>query len=80
MKSGLFAVIPPEKRLPRGPVEGSALKTLAFPHFFPQLWKTSGGDPTAAAREATVTHAFRADKNGPAVKNLALSIDSGAEA
>jgi large subunit ribosomal protein L34 len=22
-------------------------KTVAFPQFFPQLWKTSGGDPTA---------------------------------
>src|SRR5262249_43162097 len=24
----------------------SDFRPLAFPHFFPQLWKTSGGDPT----------------------------------
>jgi len=35
------------------------VKTFAFPQFFPQLWKTSGGDPTAgAAGEATVAHGF----------------------
>ena len=33
-------------------------KTFAFPHFFPQLWKTSGGDPTVRARDATVTQAL----------------------
>ena len=43
-----------------GPVE--SLKTFAFPHFFPQLWKTSGGDPTAgAAGVATVAHGSGAD-------------------
>ena len=30
---------------------------MAFPHFFPQLWKTSGGDPTAQSQgTATVAH------------------------
>ncbi len=33
-------------------------KTFAFPHFFPQLWKTSGGDPTVRAGDATVTQAL----------------------
>jgi len=43
-----------------GPVE--SLKTFAFPHFFPQLWKTSGGDPTAgAAGVSTVAHGSGAD-------------------
>jgi large subunit ribosomal protein L34 len=39
----------------------SLAKTWAFPHFFPQLWKTSGGDPTAAVREATVTQGPETD-------------------
>ena len=48
-KSGLTAASPRSLRA----------KTFAFPHFFPQLWKTSGGDPTAAvAGEATVAHGF----------------------
>ena len=53
----------------------SKAKTLAFPHFFPQLWKTSGGDPTdigsrlpqgrssraPKSRDATVAYGRRGD-------------------
>src|SRR3954447_2988629 len=46
---GFRAVLPPNGRcaavLPR-----NCEKIGAFPHFFPQLWKTSGGDPTAGYR------------------------------
>jgi len=36
---------------------------VAFPHFFPQLWKTSGGDPTLQfAGDATLAHDFTLTK------------------
>src|SRR5689334_4242341 len=62
-KFATFA-FPPRQKPPKRPnwrrLAGG--KTIAFPHFFPQLWKTSGGDPTLTNRfvagEATVAHGF----------------------
>src|SRR5215218_4645820 len=36
----------------------SDFRPRAFPQFFPQLWKTSGGDPTEDQRTTNVSIAF----------------------
>src|SRR6476660_8586442 len=59
LKTRHFSPSPRQKRPQSAIPVGALPKTCAFPHFFPQLWKTSGGDPTAIlAGEATVTHGF----------------------
>src|SRR5438093_6977783 len=39
------ALRPAESRYTSGTPAWGPVKTRAFPHFFPQLWKTSGGAP-----------------------------------
>src|SRR6478672_1485674 len=50
LKTRHFSPSPRQKRPQSGISTIAPLKTFAFPHFFPQLWKTSGGDPTAIVR------------------------------
>jgi large subunit ribosomal protein L34 len=57
LKAGIFRPSPDENGFSAGLRHEHSGKTFAFPHFFPQLWKTSGGDPTVRAGDATVTQA-----------------------
>jgi hypothetical protein len=54
--ANVFRLRPMESGFAPALVPGALAKTLAFPHFFPQLWKTRGETLQPPAGEATVTH------------------------
>jgi ribonuclease P protein component len=62
---GLLGFRPHRTRVTARSGRPAAAKTRVFPHFFPQLWKTSGGDPTVRAGDVSVSYAANPDKARP---------------